>query len=195
MKNKIKLKILEVLENTILTIDDLLFIFSLPYGTPLSKMQYLLDKRYSLRPKEKNRNKTNKDIRLRFSDFVYRLKKDGLIKCVDKNGNSFLKLTIKGKENLQKIKKNELPVYSYENIERGNDFKIVIFDIPEKERRKRVWLNSALRNLKFKMLQKSVWAGKSNLPEQFIEDLRKINIFQFIEIFTISKHGSLRQVN
>ncbi len=72
--------------------------------------------------------------------------------------------------------------------------KIVLFDIPEKESAQRAWLREVLKNLKFTMLQKSVWVGNSSLPEEFMNDLRARGIDKFVEILAVTKSGTLRQL-
>ena len=67
-------------------------------------------------------------------------------------------------------------------------------DIPESERKKRAWLRSALKNLNFKMIQQSVWIGKVRIPEEFLRDLRNMHLTEYVEIFEISKAGSLQQI-
>lgn len=191
MKGENRLKILEFVERSAKLIEDIFFIFSLPYGTPYSRIDYLLQKRH-IQTFEVPRGKKEK---MRFSDLIYRLKKEGLVCEVKKENENFLGLTNKGKIILEKFrsaKNKSLPMAKYENKEEET-LKIVIFDIPESEKRKRDWLRSALRNLRFRMLQKSVWAGKASLPQEFIEDLRKINLLPFVEIFSVSKTGSLMQ--
>ena len=91
-------------------------------------------------------------------------------------------------------KSKSLPDNGRYKTESDDELKIIIFDIPEKERQKRDWLRSVLKNLKFSMLQKSVWAGKIKLPKQFLEDLSKNKIIPYVDIFTISKRVSLRKL-
>ncbi len=76
----------------------------------------------------------------------------------------------------------------------GNQLIIFAFDIPEHYRQKRAWLRAVLRNLGLKMLQKSVWIGRTKIPEIFLDDLRRLKMINYIEILAISKSGSLRQV-
>jgi len=192
MKGENRLKILEFIESAAQLIDDTFFIFSLPYGTSYLRMEYLLRKRQG-QPAER---KASQQVKRRFDDLIYRLKKDGLVCCSKKEQKNFLGLTPKGKEILEKFRFNKtesLPAVDYKN-EGDKTLKIIIFDIPEQERRKRDWLRSALKNLKFSMLQKSVWAGKMKLPQEFIKDLEKINLLAWVEIFSISKTGSLKQL-
>ena len=45
------------------------------------------------------------------------------------------------------------------------------------------------------MVHKSVWVGNIKLPEQLVLDLDRMNILEFIEIFEVSKTGTLRKIN
>ena len=48
--------------------------------------------------------------------------------------------------------------------------------------------------MNFRILQKSVWIGKVKIPKEFIDDLKELNMINYVEIFEISRGGSLRQV-
>jgi len=78
--------------------------------------------------------------------------------------------------------------------ERGNKFIIVVFDIPEIQKRKRNWLRAALKNLDFKMVQKSVWFGRVKIPKEFLDHLCEMKLIDYVEIFEISKTGSLERL-
>lgn len=122
------------------------------------------------------------------------LKRDGLI---GKQGSGNWYITRKGKERWTKMiarLKNQLPQVRYPKDD-SKEWKIIIFDIPEKEKRKRFWIRHALKHLKFKMLQKSVWIGKTKLPVEFINDLGRLHILSYIEILAITKSGSLRHLS
>lgn len=189
MKGEYRLRILEFIEGAAQAIDDIFYVFILPYGTSYARMDYLLEKR-----RENAENHViSKHERRRFSDFIYRLQKDGLATKVQRKGKYSFKLTSRGRDALDKIRGAILPIRRYK-CRKDNTLKIVIFDIPEREKRKREWLRWTLKNLGFNMLQKSVWAGKIGLPEEFLKDLDKINILSFVEIFAISKTGSLREI-
>ena len=192
MKGENRLKILEFLENSGQAIEELFFIFTMPYGTSFRGAEYRLRK---FRAARENLKTLKKDKR-RFDDLLYRLRKDELIDDVNGGKGSFLRLTQSGKEILNKlrnIKDKAMPSAKYQS-QNNDNLKIIIFDIPEEDRRKRVWLRSALKNLNFTMLQKSVWAGKSKLPHEFAIDLNKLKIISYVEIFAISKTGSLKQL-
>ena len=192
MKGEKRLKVLEFIKNSVTAADELFFIFTVPYGTSFHKAEYLLRKYRE----EKERREFSSRERQRFADLLYRLRKDGLVEDAKRNGKILLNLTQKGKEILEKLRAKKdiaLPDVKYKN-QTDNVLKIVIFDIPESERRKRVWLGSALKRLEFKMLQKSVWIGKVRLPEEFMNDLKRLELISYVEIFAISKTGSLKQL-
>ena len=134
----------------------------------------------------------------RFYSMFHRLKKDGLIEENIKNDKSFFQITSKGRQRLKRLKERQadaLPGNSYKTCDlKKSKFTIIVFDIPESERKKRAWLRSALKNLNFKMIQQSVWIGKVRIPEEFLSDLRNMHLTEYVEIFEISKTGSLQQI-
>ncbi len=195
MKGKNRLKILEFVERSAQLVEDMFFIFTLPYGTSYSRMNYLIEKRRR-RDEALEEHFGTRQAKRRFDDLIYRLKKDGLVCGVKKEKGIFLGLTNKGKSILEKFradKKESLPIARYSNQD-DKTLKIIIFDIPEQEKRKRDWLRSALKNLKFEMLQKSVWAGKTKLPGEFMEDLKRMNLLSCVEIFAVNRSGSLNKI-
>ncbi len=68
---------------------------------------------------------------------------------------------------------------------------IIIFDIPEQNRKKRLYLRIELRALGFEQLQKSVWIGTGPIPEPFIRYLHELRLLSYIHIFTINARGTL----
>ena len=190
MKGINKLKILEFLNETSSAISDLLFIFTVPYGTSRRGIDYLLRKKHA----QNARDAVVREDRRRFTHLLYNLRKD---KLVEKDDKKILRLTQRGREILEKLraqKSKSLPDNSRYKTESDSELKIIIFDIPEEERQKRDWLRLVLKNLNFSMLQKSVWVGKGNLPKEFIDDLSRYKIISYVDIFTISKYGSLRKL-
>lgn len=192
MKGENRLKILEFIENSGEALEELFIIFTMPYGTSFRGAEYRLRKFREVR----ENLKTFKKEKRRFDDLLYRLRKDELVEDVEKNDKSFLRLTQNGREILNKLRKKKddaMPDAKYQS-QNDDGLKIIIFDIPEDEKKKRVWLRSALNNLNFNMLQRSVWAGKAKLPEEFLRDLSKLKLLSCVEIFAISKTGSLKQL-
>ncbi len=201
MKKSITLKILETLKDFTLDSVELWGVFfSLGYGASLSKVQYELLKKQPSTKNIKSLSKISKDdfikSRNKFYAMVSNLQKDGLLEVSENKEKKYFKITKKGKERLHILKNkeaNKLPSKSYKKIKNDNLI-IVMFDIPESEKRKRVWLRLALIGLGFKMVQKSVWMAKVKIPKDFLRDLTDIRIINFVEVFEISKTGSLKSL-
>ncbi|MBI5742583.1 MAG: hypothetical protein HZA25_01965 [Candidatus Niyogibacteria bacterium] len=86
-----------------------------------------------------------------------------------------------------------MPEAKYGELKKGN-YAIVTFDVPERERRKREWLRCVLKNLKFRPVQQSVWLGRTKIPIDFLDDLKDLNMTDYVEIFEVSRQGTLRHV-
>jgi len=193
MKGDKVLKILEIITDVGGEISEVLeAVLTAGYGASVKKIEY----RKSEIKKEKYKKEEREKRRKKFNDLIYLLKKDGLIRKEKKVGKKILFLTKKGedkKEELTIRKDKEMPGIKYKQ-EKSKTFSIISFDIPERERRKRDWVRCVLQNLGFKMIQKSVWIGKIEIPKEFIDDLFKLKMDEYVEIFEISKTGSLRHL-
>lgn len=189
-RGEITLKILRLIKRGLYATDELFEIFlGDPTATPYRRLLGIKRYRRPLAPTQEELE--NKERQL-FYNLLWKLQKQGL---VEKRKRSWF-ITKKGEEREALILgrwKIELPSRKYES-EKSNALKLVIFDVPERERRKRFWLRSALLRMDFERLQKSVWIGKVKIPEEFLEDLRRLNLLPYIEIFAITKTGSLRAI-
>jgi len=199
MKGDVTLRLLEYIGDAAIDVADLTIAFlESGYGASSREILNRVERRSIMRAKNKEAKSEKERFRQRFYSMMHKLKKDGLVDVVVKDKKSFLRLTSDGKRRLLVLKKNHanaLPDNSYGECGAANGrFTIVVFDVPEKERRKRFWLRSALRNLGFQLIQKSVWMGKVKIPEMFLDDLKELHLIDYVEIFEISKTGSLRQL-
>ena len=121
-----------------------------------------------------------------FSVALSRLKEQGLVAKSRKERNAFWIITPKGK--------NKLESYIVEKIKADGIPRIVMYDIPEPERRKRDWLRCELVACDYKQLQKSVWLGYCPLPEKFIKSLKDMDIKNKVHIVSIHKTGTLTEL-
>lgn len=131
----------------------------------------------------------------KFYSLLYQLQKQGLVEKKKQNKNSFWQIKNAGIEKLKKIR--TMKTFSVSSInyrEEQDNLKIIAFDIPAKEDRKRHWLRAVLKRLGFTMLQKSVWVGKKKIPENFLRDLKERDMLDYVHILGISKTGSLREI-
>ena len=118
---------------------------------------------------------------------ISRLKKQGLI--TEDKDKKFC-LTAKGEEMVAYIKDR------HSILEKPWDKKIrvVVFDIPERERNLREWLRTELGLLLFKPLQKSVYIGKYPIPDDLYQNLIKNNLFNDVHIFTINEADKQKEL-
>ena len=128
--------------------------------------------------------------KLRVHTMLARLKREGLVAISGSSRKHRWSLTVKGLARVAKFKNQE----PYRK-EPSKEVLVVSYDIPENQRRERAWLRSVLSFLEFECVQKSVWIGKVALPEEFISDIEKREISEFVQIFSIGKAGTLKKAN
>jgi len=187
-------KILEILQAGAETTADLFDIFTSGYGESYRKLRRSI--KYGS-PQFKNDWAFEYRQLQQFYSLLNQLKNHGFIeKKVDKKRKSVWKITKRGLEKLKLIKEKKKSKKFIVNYTKEEDdkLKVVIFDVPEKERHKRAWLRAVLAYLGFTLLQESVWIGKNKIPEEFIHDLRRQGMLSYVHIFEINKKGTIGQI-
>ena len=198
MRGNILLKALETLAAAAISVSDFAEVFlSVRYGSSYGTFERAHRKLERDRARRNVRHDEDYRMRQRYYEMVHRLKRDGLLS--EKSGRDGMKLYItpKGRRKLSELQKqlaDPLPAGEYA-FRRGSSMIIVAFDIPEVEKRKRDWLRETLKRLELTMVQKSVWIGRVKIPQEFLEDLAELNITDHVEIFAVTKAGSLRSLN
>lgn len=124
------------------------------------------------------------------STILCRLKEQGLVQSRGPRSRTKWFITKKGRSQL---KKQNLDLYKVKRVLPKPDGirRLVTFDVPEKEYKKRNWLRAELLALGFTSLQKSVYIGYSPFPEEFIEDLEARQLSNWVHILSIEKEGTL----
>ncbi len=64
---------------------------------------------------------------------------------------------------------------------------IVMYDIPNIQKKERDWFRRSLIKFGYIMIQKSVWVGPSPLPKEFLDYLKKIKIGDKFKTFKLAK--------
>lgn len=105
----------------------------------------------------------------------WKAQKDGLIEFDDEGRPT---LTQKGQQKLKPYK----PV----KFKNGAEL-MVIFDIPEDERRKRHHLRLLLRELKFKQVQKSVWVSSLDGRAYIRSEVEQYGLDDYVELFEVHR--------
>ncbi len=187
MRGDITKKILEIIsEGAIATSDIILAILESGYGASYSRLHSNITQRETARTYRKIRQEEKQ----KFYSLLSKFKSEGLINSKKEKWS----VTNKGKIKIQELANQTFIVRfppRYYSIEKDGKVRIVIFDIPEQDKKKREWLRSVLVSLDYSLLQKSVWIGKTKIPEKLMEDIRDLKLLKFIHIFTIEKSGSI----
>ena len=140
--------------------------------------------------KTKSKPQINSAETQAFYSLLTRLKDQGLIEKSENKKSTLWKITTAGFNRLMLLKEREVQY----DVENDGKPKIVAYDVPEKERAKRLWISEALRMMNFKPLQKSLSVGSSKIPEAFLEDLRRKKMLSYTHIFEVSKTGTIREL-
>ncbi|OGY98884.1 MAG: hypothetical protein A3B13_00330 [Candidatus Liptonbacteria bacterium RIFCSPLOWO2_01_FULL_45_15] len=197
MKGQFTLQILEKLSQTAIGAGELFVAFlEAGYGASMSRITYTQRQIQARSAKGKMEYEEYVRLQRRYHNILAWLKCDGLVVEEKRKGGKFFRLTQKGLfklYGLRERKKNDFPQINY-SAPLNPNHTIVAFDIPERDRKKRDWLRFVLKHLEFRMIQKSVWIGKVKIPKELIDDLKKLKIIDGVEIFEITKSGSLRHV-
>ena len=182
-----------ILEHLIDASSDIVYlsaaIIASPYGASRKQIERKMEELRRGSAKTKSNSARIKQKQQNFYSIIYQLQREGFIK---KTKDRRPIITVLGREKYKKIL-NRLPK-RYHKPQPDAGLKVIIFDVPEKEKYKREWLRSQLQDMGFKMIQKSVWMGKKKFPEEFMEDIRDLRLLPYVEIFSIAKTGSIRSV-
>ncbi len=119
-----------------------------------------------------------------FASLLSRLQNQGLVVRTGRHHQSFWQLTTRGK--IYMNQKSEV-----RKIESDGIGRLVIFDIPEKERRKRDTIRMELIGIGFQQLQKSVWYGEHPLPRDFITLIDSLSLQPHVHIFSVRQSGTI----
>lgn len=130
-----------------------------------------------------------------FYSLLNKLKRDGLIVKKKKGNYTAWRITTKGARKLTAMHdpgriSGGIPMQSYIK-DKSKEVTIISYDVPEKMRKKRHWLRSNLLALDFSPLQKSVWVGMTEIPEEFWVDLRAQDLIPYVHLFSVNKQGTI----
>ncbi len=197
MKGELTLAILKLVQASVMTTAQLLDALTY-YGrdahyrrlrggsTPLPERKPILEGAIAKRER-----------RIRLSKLISKLRVEGFI-ANDSEGNSgTIRPTAKGTEKISALEKASDKSLKLERIAHSaasREVKIIVFDIPEEKRVLRDALRSMLKLMKFSMLQKSAWVGNVVVPKEFFEWLDEHDLLSCVEILSVTKEGTLKQL-
>jgi len=106
------------------------------------------------------------------------------IRLIEKKSQQFLKLTKKGK---LKALLNRLDADLENNQPWDGKWRLIIWDIPERERRYRNQLRNFIKDRGFYMLQQSVFVIPYPLPNSAVEFLKESGLLKYIRFLRVDK--------
>jgi CRISPR/Cas system-associated endoribonuclease Cas2 len=107
----------------------------------------------------------------KFYNVFYRLKKEGFIKMEYRGKQLYINLTEEGKEKVGKYQIDDLKIKK--PLRWDKKWRVLIFDVEEKNRIKREALRGKLKELRLYQLQKSVWV----CPYDFFKEMDMLRRF------------------
>ncbi len=111
---------------------------------------------------------------LSYKDFyntLYRMRQNGLLEAREQAGKMTLKITSDGQRLLARF-----------HPEKDGIWKMVIFDIPEKQKFVRVILRAKLKSLHFKKWQNSIWISPYAMDSEIESELKELGKKFFVRL-------------
>lgn len=121
-----------------------------------------------------------------FSAILSRLQSQGLVVRSGARQKSHWRITPLGHSYIAAGAAGPAPAMRTDGIRR-----LVIFDIPERDRKKRDAIRLELVAAGFTQLQKSVWSGERPLPKDFLELVDALNLKRYLHILSVRDAGTL----
>lgn len=125
------------------------------------------------------------------SSLLTRLRREGLVARSGPRKKSSWRITPKG---VRRLRKKPLVVdegIDYILPKPDGKIRLIAFDVPEQDRKKRDWLRAQLIACEYQLLQKSVWVGTRPLPEELMEELDALDLSRHIHLVNIRGKGTI----
>ena len=183
---KVTMRALEILSETAMSLPDFVGAFlTAGYGASVGKME-----------RARGGGAVDlEDINIRkYREMMYRLRRDKMVSDTrSPKGEIQYTLTEEGREYLEALRKTVPRLWLIPNYpkEESEEYILVTFDIPEKEKKKRDWLRAVLKRMEFVMVHQSVWIGKVKIPKDLIRDLKEKNLLDCVEFMETRRMGTL----
>lgn len=161
-------------------------VLSSPMGARhvLKEISRFIDKRagFAKRPADKS-----------LSQAIYYLRKQKAIILNDKEGEINMRLTVRGNNMLLKYRWENINIHKTE--EWDDKWRMIMFDIPEHDRKTRSAFREKIKNLGFLQFQKSVWIYPYPCENEINFISEYLHIAPYINLITvrIDEDGDLRK--
>lgn len=126
------------------------------------------------------------------SSILSRLKKEGLVIAGGPRKKTIWNITPKGRQYLKSHPARHREFHlRYHLPPKDGLLRIIIFDVPEQDRKKRNWLRAELVGIGYSILQKSVFIGTRPIPTDFIRELDRQKLSSAVHIIQAEKKGTI----
>jgi len=125
------------------------------------------------------------------STLLCRLRKQGLVASTGTKRKTIWTITGKGRKHLERAPSQKLVITDYDLPPEDHIVRLISFDVPERQRRKRDWLRKTLLACDYTLLHKSVFTGKRPLPEEILQEIEEFNLTPYVHIMGLDKKGTL----
>lgn len=118
-----------------------------------------------------------------YNRLVQRSLQTGYIEKIVNNGEVILRITSAGREKIQR----DFSFVRFQNKKWDRKWRVVIFDIKEKERKQRDWLRDKLKEIGFGMIQESVWISPYDIGEDFREFVVSLGLGEDVFVMEVNQ--------
>lgn len=129
---------------------------------------------------------------VKYHSYLKRLEKQNLVASSGVQKSKLWSLTKKGLIELVLIKKQNS--FKTEAVSKGG-ITMISYDIPERFRSSRDSIREILKMFGFKQVHQSLWYAAIKVEKKFIDYLRERKIIDYVQIFEVSKSGTLEKIN
>ncbi|MDD3783665.1 MAG: CRISPR-associated endonuclease Cas2 [Candidatus Portnoybacteria bacterium] len=135
---------------------------------------------------DKNKKKYQKQqSRKKFTELIYRFKKHGYLKTLKVKDNIAITITSKGLEKILKIKLKSLD----KRKRKDGKWQMILFDIPENQRRNRDLFRGQLKYLGYQNFQKSIWVCPYDTLQETKALIKRYRLENWVELLLVNKIG------
>ena len=136
--------------------------------------------------------KSPREAKRTLSSILNRLKRQGLVVREGSSRRAVWRITLAGRRYFQEQEKKDKE--RMVSLPRSDGLtRIVSFDVPERERKKRQWLRTQLGLCGYKPLQKSVFLGDCPLPADFIKQVDLFGLGDYVHVVRVEQKGTLEE--
>lgn len=159
-------------------------LLALPFLTPFYVRDFVQKLLENPKNKEAVENLPTKEQEEEIRRSLYELKRSNLIIYKKSRQHISLQLTPKGKQYFKKLEGISLRIPPPPQWD--GKWRMLLFDIPEKERELRDALRTHLRQLKFFQIQQSVWIHPYECKKEIFLLCQSYNINRYVLLYTIT---------